>query len=128
MYVKGNFISIYFDPDEVQADAVQADIIQLPDGYSYENVHILSAINISFHQYMVVVSNEHLTFPPINSKSPCYLQPIITDTTKRAELKFLIEKFGQIPDTHYFDKAFEPILVTGDDGNEYKVIPSEQFK
>lgn len=39
-----------------------------------------------------------------------------------------IEKFGQIPDTHYFDKAFERILVTGDDGNEYNVIPSDQFK
>mgnify|MGYP001095926717 CR=1 FL=1 len=27
-----------------------------------------------------------------------------------------------------FDKAFEPILVTGEDGNEYNVIPSDQFK
>lgn len=34
----------------------------------------------------------------------------------------------QLPDTHYFDKAFEPILVTGADGNEYNVIPSDQFK
>lgn len=24
--------------------------------------------------------------------------------------------------------ANEPILVTGDDGNEYNVIPSDQFK
>lgn len=39
-----------------------------------------------------------------------------------------IVKFGQIPDSHYFDAAFEPILVTGDDGNEYNVIPSDQFK
>lgn len=39
-----------------------------------------------------------------------------------------IEKFGQIPDAHYFDKAFDPILVVGDDGNKYKVIPSDQFK
>lgn len=31
-------------------------------------------------------------------------------------------------DDHYFDKAFDPILVTGDDGNEYNVIPSDQFK
>lgn len=38
------------------------------------------------------------------------------------------EKFGQIPDAHYFDNAFEPILVTGDDGHEYNVIPSYQFK
>lgn len=27
----------------------------------------------------------------------------------------------------HFDKAFEPILVVGDDGNEYNVIPSDQF-
>lgn len=24
--------------------------------------------------------------------------------------------------------SFEPILVTGDDGNEYNVIPSDRFK
>lgn len=27
-----------------------------------------------------------------------------------------------------FDSAFNPILVTGDDGKEYNVIPSDQFK
>lgn len=27
-----------------------------------------------------------------------------------------------------FDGAFIPILVTGDDGNMYPVIPSDQFK
>lgn len=26
------------------------------------------------------------------------------------------------------DKAFDPILVVGNDGNEYNVIPSNQFK
>ena len=26
------------------------------------------------------------------------------------------------------DIKFEPILVTGDDGTEYNVIPSDQFK
>ena len=29
---------------------------------------------------------------------------------------------------HYFDNAFKPILVTGEDGKEYNVIPSDQFK
>lgn len=43
-------------------------------------------------------------------------------------IRILIEKFGQIPDAHYFDNAFEQILVTGEDGNEYNVIPSDQFK
>lgn len=27
-----------------------------------------------------------------------------------------------------FQKAFKPILVTGSDGKEYNVIPSDQFK
>lgn len=39
-----------------------------------------------------------------------------------------LEKFGQIPDDHYFDKPFKPIVVTGDDGKKYNVIPSDQFK
>lgn len=30
--------------------------------------------------------------------------------------------------TYNFDKIFDPILVTGDDGNEYNVIPSDRFK
>lgn len=33
-----------------------------------------------------------------------------------------------IHDANYFAKAFEPILVKGDDGKEYNVIPSDQFK
>lgn len=52
----------------------------------------------------------------------------IHDVTAAASLRLLITKFGQIPDTRYFLTAFEPILVTGDDGNEYNVIPSDQFK
>lgn len=39
-----------------------------------------------------------------------------------------IEKFRQIPDPNYFNSAFDPILVVGDDGQEYNVIPSDQFK
>jgi hypothetical protein len=43
-------------------------------------------------------------------------------------LRLSIEKFGQIPNEHYFEKAFKPILVTGNDGKKYNVIPSDQFK
>lgn len=63
-----------------------------------------------------------------NSKSPSYITLHIPDITKNAEIRFTIEKFGQIPDHSYFDSAFKPILVTGDDGKEYNVIPSDQFK
>lgn len=38
-----------------------------------------------------------------------------------------INYYGNIVDIK-FDKAFEPILVVGDDGKEYNVIPSDQFK
>ena len=119
---QGNFISITIPANEGQPAA-----IQLPDGYSFEKIAVLN--NISYLiPYMQISTNNVYTFPVINSKSPCYVQPIIGDTSKNSEIKFYIEKFGQIPDTHYFDKAFEPILVTGDDGKEYNVIPSDQFK
>ena len=36
--------------------------------------------------------------------------------------------FDAKPDKHYFDNTFRPILITGDDGNKYNVIPSDQFK
>lgn len=72
--------------------------------------------------------SDDITFPVVNSKSPSILPLLIKDTSKRADIRLTIEKFGQIPDPHYFDKAFEPILVVGDDGNEYNVIPSNQFK
>nr|DAI25622.1 MAG TPA: hypothetical protein [Caudoviricetes sp.] len=49
-------------------------------------------------------------------------------TIKGNCIRITLTKFGQLPDLHYFDAAFEPILVTGDDGNEYNVIPSDQFK
>lgn len=38
-----------------------------------------------------------------------------------------INYYGNIVDPNYFDKAFEPILVKGDDGKEYNAIPSDQF-
>ena len=47
---------------------------------------------------------------------------------KGNNIRITLVKFGQIPNSHYFDTAFEPLLVTGDDGNEYNVIPSAQFK
>lgn len=124
MTVQGNFISINFDPNEKKPD-----MIQLPDGYSFETIHIISLDNIAYlFLYMQISTKATFSFPAVNSKSPCCVQPGIIDVSKKSEIKFIIEKFGQIPDPHYFDKAFKPILVTGDDGNEYKVIPSDQFK
>lgn len=121
---QGNFVTV-----NIPAGEGTPPVIRLSDGYSYEKIYILIAANIAYLiPFMQITTNMKLDFPCIDSKSPCIIQPVITDTSKDAELKILIEKFGQIPDPHYFDKAFEPILVTGADGNKYKVIPSDQFK
>lgn len=122
--VKGNAIDVTFDANE----PLQYGVITLPDGYSFEQITLLSANNC----YPINILSSPLlgkrTFPPVNSKSPCQLSYAILDSTKAASFRAIIEKFGQIPDIHYFDKEFEPILVTGDDGKEYNVIPSDQFK
>lgn len=122
----GGLIRITFDANEVQEGHVN---VKLADGYTYERIFIHDINNISeLHSYQNVRRGDRITFPPVNSKSPIFLPLFIPDPTKFAEIRLSIEKFGQIPDEHYFDKAFTPILVTGDDGNKYKVIPSDQFK
>lgn len=120
---KGNFVIIRYEAGEPPKP------IQLADGYSFETISVVGSDNINvIYNEITFVLGAVMTFPPINSKSPCVLYPLIVDNKKSAYLKVLIFKFGQIPDPHYFDNAFEPILVTGDDGKEYNVIPSDQFK
>ena len=119
----GNFITI-----NIPANSGQSIFIQLQDGYSYEEIFIISAENMSFYENLRINKGDYLRFSPINSKSPCTLKPVITDIHKSATLQFLITKFGQIPDFNYFNGAFKPILVTDDTGEQYPVIPSEQFK
>ena len=122
--VKGNAIEVTF----VANEPLQYGYITLPDGYSFEQITLLSATNCyPIHNLSSPLLGKR-TFPPVNSKSPCQLSYAIIDTAKAASFRAIIEKFGQIPDIHYFDKEFDPILVTGDDGKEYNVIPSDQFK
>ena len=118
---KGNTILIIIKPNE-------SNIVRLADGYSFEQIHFTYVHNVNGVANSHIAANDVLVFPPVNSKSPCILNFIIADKTEQAEIRLVIEKFGQIPDAHYFDNAFEPILVVGDDGNEYNVIPSDQFK
>lgn len=100
----------------------------LPRGYTINTMYITSITNIDAVNRALIQRNTRLVFPIVNSKSPSYITLYINDLTKAAEIRFTIEKFGQIPDATYFDSAFKPILVTGDDGTEYNVIPSDQFK
>lgn len=121
----GSFIHILFDANELSEGTTT---IQLPDGYTYERILIHYIENIELSLYMPLERGDDITFPVVNSRSPSVLPLRIKDVSKKADIKLSIEKFGQIPDAHYFDKAFEPILFTGEDGNEYIVIPSDQFK
>lgn len=100
----------------------------LPSGYTINTIYITSLTNIEAINRARIQSNTRLVFPVVNSKSPSYITLYISDLNKASEIRFTIEKFGQIPDSGYFDSAFKPILVTGDDGKEYNVIPSDQFK
>ena len=124
--IRGNCIRIYIDANELTNKRVP---ITLPDGYSYETIRILYSKNISeLLPYFSAGNNTLYHIPPVRSHSPSTFNLLLWDLTATSEIRILIEKFGQIPDAHYFDKAFEPILVKGDDGNEYNVIPSDQFK
>lgn len=103
-------------------------VYSLPIGYTINTMLITSLTNIEAINRAAIVRGTRLVFPIVNSKSPSYITLYISDITKDAEIRFTIEKFGQIPDSSYFDSTFKPILVTGDDGKQYKVIPSDQFK
>lgn len=124
--VRGNCVRIYINANELTTNRVN---IPLPDGYSYESIHILYLSNITeLAPYFLITARNSYHIPPINSRSPSTLNLLVTNISASAEIRILIEKFGQIPDANYFDHAFEPILVTGDDGKEYNAITSDQFK
>lgn len=104
-------------------------VFTMLDGYSYETFLLTGAQNINYINPLCK-SNIGVIyhFPPVRSKSPTTIRLLKKDPSAIASADITIIKFGQIPDSHYFDAAFEPILVTGDDGNKYNVIPSDQFK
>lgn len=122
----GSCFSLFFDSNEVPNKTYE---YTLPAGYSLRTIRISSAINISYISPWTSCSpGDIITFPVVNSRSPSKLLIYIPDPTTDARIYIDIFAFGQIPDPNYFDNAFEPILVTGDDGKEYNVIPSDQFK
>lgn len=123
---RGPTVAVIINENELESEHVH---ITLADGYSYEQIKVLVNQNISeIAPYGKIVPNNSVIYPPIKSKSPCTLDMRIIDITKRAVCAITIEKFGQIPDINYFKHTITPILVTGDDGKEYNVIPSDQFK
>lgn len=119
----GNTVIIKYDAGD------KTEPIQLAAGYSFDTIAVIGVSNLTeIYRGITFVLGKPMRFPPVNSKSPCVLYPVVTDNTKSAYVRILIMKFGQIPDPHYFKAAFKPIIVTGDNGNNYNVIPSDQFK
>ena len=124
--VSGNVIEISIPANELSSNDVVA---HLPDGYSYRKIFTITSTNVnSIQKGILSTSGRIYHFPVVNGSSPCTFKLRISDVKKFAYIAILIEKFGQKPDIHYFDTAFEPILVTGKDGEEYNMIPSDQFK
>lgn len=119
----GNLVDIKFATGDVSGKSITLDY-----GYSIEEMTIINNTGIYgiFHGAPISKTTVNLRFPPVRSKNPNVIAPIF-DNDKDQRFTFFITKFGQIPDPHYFDKAFEPILVVGDDGKQYKSIPSDQF-
>lgn len=123
--VNGCNITLKFEANESPSNNY---VYILPIGYTINTMHITYLTNIEAVNRAPIQRNTRLVFPVVNSKSPSYITLYISDITKAAEIRFTIEKFGQIPDDTYFDSAFKPILAKGDSGKEYNVIPSDQFK
>lgn len=120
----GNVVDIKYDVNDTSGKA-----ITLINGYSIEEMTIIYNTGIYGLMFGAPINQttKNLRFPPVHSKNPNVIAPLF-DHTKEQRFSFIITKFGQIPDPNYFKKAFEPILVTGSDGKEYNVIPSDQFK
>lgn len=124
--VIGNVCRVFIPANDVTGGRVNID---LPDGYSYKTILITYSKNvIEINPSVTIIAGADYTFPIVNSSSPSTISLYIPTPNAVAELRFIIKEFGQKPNPNYFEKAFDPILVTGSDGNEYKVIPSDQFK
>lgn len=122
----GPTIGIVLDANESKSNYVN---ITFADGYTYEQIKVTHLSNINeILPYNRVPVGTSIKYPPINSMSPCGLNLHLIDKTKAAACGITIEKFGQLPDINYFHNRIAPILITGEDGKEYNVIPSDQFK
>lgn len=124
--IRGNFIDISWQSNELSDKTYT---YTLPNGYSVQEMLVILLANINEIESALPARNNYLyTFPVVSGNSPCRFRFRFEDVTKFSYIRILITKFGQKPDIHYFDRAFEPILVTGKDGEEYNMIPSDQFK
>lgn len=132
--ITGNIIRFLCEEDDIGKNIPYT----LPDGYSLHTFYFsrsstLVTIYTENSLYNSFNSNVLITCPIVNSMSPnSFVLSFPTGTTANTWIELTIYDFGGIPDSHYFDKAFEPILVKSknENGNEveYNMIPSTQFE
>lgn len=117
MNINGNIITIPIDGNTPFTEFI------FPDGYSYHKIFIISnGVYIKFPNGKPLPSNQHITIPIVNGKSPISISVANTASNSGYAL-IIIEEFGGEPDLTYFNSEFEPIVVKRKDGSEYKMIP-----
>ena len=102
--VNGNYIQFTIDADDIGKSINYT----LPDGYSVNQLYYSGSNSISLNCNKIYLSpNVIFTFPIVSSKSPNVFRLYVGANAKvNDSLRLIIIKFGCIPDSHYFDKAF----------------------
>lgn len=131
MTVNGNRIKLEIDKESETNTTIP---FNLPDGYSIKSMmyhafsNNISLFDGAINPVHIYPTDAVITFPVVNSKSPCFFYLQTSNATIGAQLCITITEFGCIPDTQYFAGTFLPIsTVNPDNGAEYKMIPSTQF-
>lgn len=130
--ITGNIITFTAESSDPNPGAVP---YTMPDGYSLDTFtcsrfgdKILLAADSDGYNILTDFSNP-TTLPVVNGKSPnSFYIGFLTDRVAGHSITMIINKFGGQPDAHYFDGAFEPILLKNTDGTEYNMIPSTQYR
>lgn len=100
---QGNFISIQIPENEGQPD-----VIQLPDGYSFEKIHIAALTNMRYLIPTMQISlNESYTFPPVNSNLHAICNLISLILANQVRLSFTLKNL----DKYQIDTILIPHLL-----------------
>ena len=89
--------------------------------------------NTESYNQIYTGNNILITCPVIASSSPnSFIIHFSNNSTVNTWIELIIFELGGIPNPHYFDGAFEPLLMKTKDENgdeiEYNMIPSTQFE
>lgn len=132
MTISGNRITLEIDKESEKNGITP---FNLPIGYSIKSMMYHSDTdNLSLYDgasspNRIYPTDTVITFPVVNSKSPCFFILNASNVNIGTKLCITITEFGCIPDTQYFAGTFSPIsAVNPDNGTEYKMIPSTQYE